>query len=206
MMYRSHAGKSMKALIGIARVCCFFAVLAGPSTNALAQTEEPTFVGKLGAKELVLQFASAGELQARESSENPSPSLVDYFDRSVGLVIPLVKSSDGWLAECKAAFQSNDCTHPTGYWRMPKSSKDGNTKAFTAQWKAALSDSPVQVDFEASKLTPLGDLSVWGQLLGTGPTTLSRLPKRNGVVAGTMTDLRSGVKVPQVSPGTPQKS
>ncbi|SFU28224.1 hypothetical protein SAMN05216350_10165 [Polaromonas sp. YR568] len=193
----------MSVLTGI-RACCFFTALVALSNHALAQAEEPTFVGKLGAKELVLQFASAEELKTREPApENQSPALADYFDRSVGRVIPLVKFKDGWLAECKAAFRGDDCTHPTGYWRMPDSLKEGSTKAFTAQWKAALPDTPVQIDFEASKLTPLGDMSVWGQLLGTGPTTLSRLPKRNGVVAGTLTDPRSGVKVPQVFSGYP---
>ncbi len=179
-------------------------LIAGFPPLALSQTETetPVFVGQLGSKDLVFHFLSAEELDFRESVLQRQPqALAEYFDRSVGKVIPLVKSDDGWLIECRATFRSNDCTNPTGYWRTRELPGDGKKGPLTVEWKSNPGDSLIKAIFTVSQLEMSGDLSAWQQLLGTGKTTVSSLPKRKGVSTGILKDERSGVSVPQVFSG-----
>ncbi|MEO8022925.1 MAG: hypothetical protein ABI660_13730 [Polaromonas sp.] len=179
-------------------------MIAGLSPIALSQTEKepPLFVGQLGDKNLVFHFLSAEELNFQGSILERGPqALAEYFDRSIGKVIPLVKSEDGWSIECSATFRGNDCTNPTGYWRTPELPGDYKKERLTVEWKSNLGDAPVKVILTVSQLEMSGDLSAWQQLLGTGKTSLSQLPKRKGVTTGILTDDRSGVSVPQVFSG-----
>lgn len=194
----------MKRLNRLAAICGLISIVAGFPPLALSQTEKetPVFSGQLGGKDLVFHFLSAEELNFRESTLERRPqALAEYFDRSIGKVIPLVKSDDGWLIECSATFRSNDCSKPTGYWRTREQPGDGKKGPLTVEWKSNPGDSPTKAIFTVSQMEMSGDLSAWQQLLGTGKTTVSRLPKQKGVVTGILKDERSGVSVPQVFSG-----
>jgi hypothetical protein len=121
-----------------------------------------------------------------------------YFYRAIGRIIPLIKTEDGWLAECKADFHNIDCAKPTGYWLLSAGSTNEGQTSLTAKWKVAKNAAVVEVQLTAVQLDAE---HAWSQLLGTGATKLVRFPKKNSVTAGVLTDTRSQAKVPQLISG-----
>lgn len=175
------------------------AVLLG-TARAAGEPSPPTFIGTLAQKEIVLQFLSGRDI-AQQQDHFGKEQRAQYFYRSIGRIIPLVKTDDGWLAECQADFHNIDCARPTGYWLLPSESTNDGQSVLTAKWKATKAASALEVQLTAVQSDNDNELSAWRQLLGTGATKLVRRPNRKAVVVGVLTDTRSKVKVPQLISG-----
>jgi hypothetical protein len=181
---------ALLALLACAVSACLTPALA-------ASDDEQVFTGRLASKDIVLQLLP----QNGTASANPGEPTPDaqYFYRPIGTVIPLVKSADGWLAECKADFRNMDCSQPTGYWRLPAASSP--PAAMRAAWKATPAGRVTEVELKPAAPSTDASMNRWSQLLGTGPTKLTRSPEKNKVTVGVLADTRSGMFVPQLVSG-----
>lgn len=200
--YRPSGNRNSKR--GLSRGLLFLALL-GVSPAGWA---EAVFTGRLANRDIVFQLGADQPATVPTGTDSPIRR-GEYFYRHRGIIIPLVARPDGWLAECRARFEQLICDKPTGYWllsgtpAMPASQVKGEAFTLQAKWKASPSGPVTAVQLTAASVPADAQPDSWIRLLGTGTTQFTRGAERNGVAVDVLSDIRSGMKVPQLASGYP---
>jgi hypothetical protein len=182
------------------KILCGVFAAVGLSVAAAAE-DPPPFVyrGKLSGAEIVLNV----QPQPLVGRTEPDQASGRYFYRHVGMIIPLVKQENGWLAECAQRFQELNCATPTGYWNIAPQANAPAAETLHATWKATPTSLAQDVILKLVRSPSEAKLTSWEKLLGAGKRKLINRVARDSVVVAMLQDVRSGAKVPQLVDGFP---
>ncbi|WP_394787354.1 hypothetical protein [Rhodoferax sp.] len=176
-----------------------FAGLSLCAGAAIENENQPIYQGVLSGQEIIL---------AAHIDAYPAPAetaVVDYFRRSNGRTIFLVKMPDSSYAECSSKNTFVNCDAPTGYWQFDLKNILSGVHKVNAKWRKNLKSAYEDVALERVNKHSPDEVVSWSFLLGKGPVTLTKPIKRNGLAAVVLIDTRTDAKVPQLLGGYSQQ-